>query len=130
MIDLNPLAIAVAVVAAFVLSSVYYAVTGSQLAALSDAYAETARPPAWKILAELVRSLVVALVLAGLVSLLEITDWRGGVLLGLALWTGFPVVLLTGSVIHENVPPKLAVIHAGDWLLKLLVLSVILSVWR
>jgi hypothetical protein len=129
-IDLNPLAIAVAVVSAFVLSSVYYAVLGNQLAALSDAYADAARPPAWKILVELVRSLVAALVLGGLASLLESTDWTSGVLLGLALWTGFPVVLLTGSVIHENVPPKLAAIHGGDWLLKLLVLSVILSVWR
>jgi hypothetical protein len=97
---------------------------------LSEAYAETARPPAWKIFAELVRSLVVALVLGGLASLLEITDWTGGVRLGLALWTGFPLVLLTGSVIHENVPPKLAAIHAGDWLLKLIILSVIFSVWR
>lgn len=107
MIDLNPPAIAVAVVSAFFLSSVYYAALGKQLVSLSEAYAETAGPPAWKIFAELVRSLVVALVLGGLASLLEISDWTGGVLLGLALWTGFPVVLLTGSVIHENVPRSL-----------------------
>jgi uncharacterized protein DUF1761 len=69
-------------------------------------------------------------VLGGLASLLEVTDWTGALLLGLSLWIGFPVVLLAGSVIHEDVPPKLAAIHAGDWLLKLLVLSVILSVWR
>ena len=130
MIDLNPLAVAVAVVAAFVLSSAYYAVFGTQLAALSEAYADTARPPAWKILVELVRSLVVVLVVAGLASLLEISTWTVGVWLGLALWIGFPVVLLTGSVVHENVPGKLAAIHAGDWLLKLVVASVIVSVWR
>jgi hypothetical protein len=128
MIDMNPLAIAVAVVAAFVLSSVYYSAWGSQLAALSEAYADAARPPAWKILVEFVRSLIVALVLGGLASLLEVTDWTGGVGLGLALWIGFPVVLLVGSVIWENVPPKLAAIHGGDWLVKLLVLSVIVSV--
>jgi hypothetical protein len=29
----------------------------------------------------------------------------------------------------EKVPPKLAAIHAGDWLLKLLVIAVIVSVW-
>jgi hypothetical protein len=29
----------------------------------------------------------------------------------------------------EKVPPKLATIHSGDWLLKLLVIAVIVSVW-
>jgi hypothetical protein len=33
-------------------------------------------------------------------------------------------------VIHENTPWKLAAIHAGDWLVKLLVVAVIVSVWR
>jgi hypothetical protein len=130
MIDLNPLAIAVAVVAAFVLSSVYYAALGNQLVSLSEAYAEAARPPAWKILAELARSVIVVLVVGGLASLLEITTWTVGVWLGLALWIGFPVVLLAGSVIHENVPAKLAAIHAGDWLIKLVVASIIVSVWQ
>jgi hypothetical protein len=130
MIDLNYLPIAVAVVAAFVLSTLYYMAFAKQMATLSSAYAGAERPPAWKVLVELVRSLVVATVLAGLVSLLEIRDWQGGVMLGLALWVGFPVVLLTGSVIWENVPWKLAAIHSGDWLGKLLVVSVIVSVWR
>jgi Protein of unknown function (DUF1761) len=53
----------------------------------------------------------------------------GAVRLGLALWIGFPVVLWTGAVTWERVPPKLAAIHAGDWLLKLLVIAAIVSVW-
>ena len=51
-------------------------------------------------------------------------------LFGLALWIGFPVVLLAGSVFHENVPWKLAALHAGDWLVKLLVIAVIVGVWH
>lgn len=43
---------------------------------------------------------------------------------------GFPVVLLTGSLIWERVPPALAAIHAGDWLLKLLIIATIVTVWR
>ena len=130
MIELNYLAIAVAAVAVFLVSSAWYSVFGKQLAELSEAYAEPGRPPAWKILVELVRSVVVALILAGLASLLEIDDVMGGVLLGLVMWVGFPVMLLTGSVIWERVPAKLAAIHAGDWLLKLLVIAVIVSLWR
>jgi hypothetical protein len=130
MLDVNVLAIGVAAVGAFVLSSVYYTVFGNQVAAMSAAAAESARPPAWKMLVEVGRSLIVASVLAGLASLLDITEWTGGLALGLAMWVGFPVVLLAGSVIWENVPPKLAALHSGDWLAKLVVLSVLVGVWR
>jgi hypothetical protein len=40
-----------------------------------------------------------------------------------------PAIILTGSVVHENVPWRLAAIHAGDWLLKLVVLAVIVGTW-
>lgn len=130
MIDLNYVAIAVAAVVAFVLSTVYYIVFGEQLRRLSPAAAGMGNPPPWKMLVEIVRSLVLASVLAGLAALIGITDWIGAVQLGLALWIGFPLVLWVGAVMWENVPVRLAALHAGDWLVKVLVLSVIVSVWR
>ena len=33
-------------------------------------------------------------------------------------------------MIHESTPWKLAAIHAGDRLVKLMVIAVIVSVWR
>lgn len=130
MIDVNSVAIVVAAVAAFVASSVYYMLLGQQLATLSPAYADTSRPPAWKVAQEPVRNLVVASVVAGLASLLEIAEWTGALELAAALWIAFPVIILAGSVIHENVPSKLAAIHAGDWLMKLVLIAVIVGVWR
>jgi hypothetical protein len=130
MIDLNYLAIVGAALAAFVMSSVYYVGLGRQLAALSPAYADTSRPSVWKIAQEPVRNLVIAVVVAGLADLVEIVDLAGALQLGLALWIAFPVMILAGSVIHENVPPKLAAIHAGDWLIKLVLIAVIVAVWR
>jgi hypothetical protein len=131
--DLNYLAIVTAAVAAFVFSSVYYGAFGKQLAMLSPAYAEAGtgaqRPPAWKMLVEIVRSLVVASVLAGLATELEIEDWTAAVALGFAVWIGFPVVLWTGAIMWEKVPWKLAAIHAGDWLVKVLIIAVIVGVW-
>jgi len=32
-------------------------------------------------------------------------------------------------VVHENAPWKLAAIHAGDWLVKLLLVAVIVTAW-
>lgn len=67
---------------------------------------------------------------AGLVARLDLGNWTGAVVLGLALWIAFPVVLLAGSVFHESVRWRLAAIHAGDWLVKLLVIAVIVRFWR
>jgi Protein of unknown function (DUF1761) len=47
--------------------------------------------------------------------------------LGLVLRLGFPVVLWVGAIMHENIPWRLAAIHAGDWLVKLLVVGVVVS---
>jgi hypothetical protein len=49
---------------------------------------------------------------------------------GLFLWIGFPVILLAGSVLWGNVPWRVAAIHAGDWLVKSLVIAIIVSVWH
>lgn len=132
--DLNYLAIGAAAVAVFVLSSVWYGVFGKQLATLSPTYAadpgsNTQRPPAWKMVVEIVRSVVVATVLAALVAKLDIADWIGAVALGFTLWIGFPIVLWTGAIMWEKMPWRLAAIHAGDWLAKVLVIAVIVSVW-
>ncbi|BDD83875.1 hypothetical protein TPB0596_36380 [Tsukamurella pulmonis] len=43
------------------------------------------------------------------------------------LWVAFPLVLLTGSIIWERVPWQTAAIHAGDWLLKLVLIAIVLG---
>lgn len=113
------MSIAVATVAAFISGGAYYSVLGPD----SDA-----TMPPWKLAVEVLRCLVLAAVVAGLASQIDIDEWTGGLLLGLVLWVGFPFVLWTGAVIHENTPVRLAALHAGDWLLKLLLIGVIVVV--
>jgi hypothetical protein len=127
---INLPAVLVATIAAFLSGATYYAVFGKKLAEVSAAAAASEQPPPWKLAVELLRCLIIAAVVAGLASRGEIDDWAGGLLLGLALWIGFPFTLWTGAMIHENTPWKLAVIHAGDWLVKLLLVAVIVSVWQ
>lgn len=128
--DVNLIAVLVASIAAFVSAATYYALLGEQLAEVSEAAAAGEPLPPWKLAVELLRCVIVAAVVAGLASQGGIDEWTGGLLLGLTLWIGFPFVLWTGALIHENTPWKLAVIHAGDWLVKLLLVAVIVSVWQ
>lgn len=116
-----------AAVAAFVLSGAYYATVGSRMAALSPAYAGPRRSTAATAGVELVRNVVLAAVVGMLVAYVR-PGLGGAVLLALALWLAFPVVLLAGSVFHERVPFALAAIHAGDWLVKLVVVTMIVLI--
>jgi len=112
--------IALAAGASVVSSAAWYTAWGARLAELDEAYAGDARPPAWVLPVELARSATVATAMAVLAG-----DAGTGSRLRLAagLWAAFPVVLLTGSVVHEKVPWQQAAIHGGDWLLKLLLVA-------
>lgn len=125
------LAVVIAAAAVFVVSSVWYVVFAkSRSALLGSAASAEEKPSPGKVLLELGRSALVAAVIAGLASELELTSVGPVLVLGLALFAGFPFVLLTGSVIWDGVNPRLAAIHAGDWLLKLLVISLVVGLFR
>jgi hypothetical protein len=89
-----------------------------------------AKMPGGKLLVELVRCFILAYVITRFVALLGIASLMGAVHFGLMLWIGFPVILLAGSVLWENTPVKVAAIHAGDWLVKTLVIPIIVTLWR
>jgi Protein of unknown function (DUF1761) len=129
MLKINHLAVVVAAMAAFVLSSGWYVLFSKEMKKL-HVMADMKKAPTWKKLVVFVQSLVVAFVFAHLLALGGIVGWVSAAQLGVWVGIGFPVMILTGSVIWENVPWKLAAIHAGDWLLKLLLMAVILGVWR
>jgi hypothetical protein len=128
----NFAAIAVVVVAAFVISSVYYLVLAKPRNAMLQAAGVTPeeRPQPWKIALELIRSFALAYVIARLVVQTGVTTVGGGLQLGFWLWLAFPVVLLSGSIVWDSAPWKMAAIHAGDWLLKVMMMAIVLGVWR
>jgi hypothetical protein len=127
---INVLSAAVATLASFLLSSIWYAGLGRALARLSTAYGENATMSPVKVLLELLRSAVLATVVTVLVRWAGVDNVGFAVGFALIAWIGFPVVLLSGSVLHERVPWRLAAIHAGDWLIKLIAVTLIVGLWR
>lgn len=125
----NYLRIIAAALAAFVASSAWYTVFGgamTDLRGVDPAATANTGAQVGTMLFVVVQSLVVASMIAYFVARLGIADRRGAVRLGALLWI-FPASILLGSVVHENVPPMLAAIHAGDWLVKLLLMAVVLG---
>jgi len=74
---------------------------------------------------ELARSAVVALVVVALAGGIDVGGVAEGALLGLVLFAGFPAVLFAGSMLHERYPARLAAVHLGDWLLKLIAIGAV-----
>ena len=128
--EVHLVAVAVTTVAAFVFSGAYYAVLGDQLAAVSPAAAAGEPPTPLGIAAEVVRSTVLVTVIAAIVVQTDTDSWTGGLWLGLGLFVGFPLVLWAGAILHEKQDWRLAAIHGGDWLLKVPLAAVVLSVWQ
>ena len=132
---INYLAVIVAAVAAIVVGAVWYSplLFGKaymKLRGMNPDATTNRRPPAGELIAEFVRYVVIAFVLALFVVRLGVVGLTSALELGLGLWFGFQAMLLLGSVIHEKMPWTLYAIHAGDALVKTVLMAVILGVWR
>ena len=136
MVHVSYLPVLVAAVVVFVLGWLWYSPLlfykpWMRLRGLDPVAAITgAKMPGGKLVVEFARCIIVAYVIARFVALLGISSWLGAVHFGLMVWIGFPVIILTGSVLWENTPWKVAAIHAGDWLVKMLVISIIVTLWH
>ena len=134
MSGIHYLALAVAALAAVVAGAVWYgllfATAYMKATGMSPGPVANRRPPVGAIFADFVRYLVFAYALGALLRIFEVADWKGAVYLAVWVWLGFQATMLLGAVIHEKMPWKLYAIHAGDALVKTLVMTLILGVWR
>src|SRR3989475_11336307 len=136
MVSVNYLYVLVAAVVVFVLGWLWYSpllffkpwmrLRGQDPAAAMAG----AKMPGGKLLVEFVRCFLLAYVIARFAALLGIASFFSAVHFGLFLWIGFPVIILTGSVLWENTPVGVAAIHAGDWPVRRLCIPIIVTLWR
>jgi hypothetical protein len=119
--------IILAAVCAFAASSLWYSpvLFGRQFLALSGV-AASAKPDGLKIAAEMLRNLLLASVISGFLARQDANRLRAALGFAAILWLGFPFTLLSGSALWQNVPPELGLIHCGDWLIKILLMTVTL----
>ena len=131
--DLNLAAVAIAAIASFVASAAWYLIFGNAMARLQKQW-RGAEPPAGpeplKLLGFFGSQLLLAVVVAYVFSRADVSGWPSSAGLGLVLWLGFCATQQLSSTLGEQVPVKLAAIHAGDWLMHLLIISTIVGLWH
>jgi len=127
---MNYAAVLAGAAAAFAFSLVWYSPILFADVWVGAKGADATAMPAWKFFVAPLRELITAWLLAWLIGRLGIENWRGAALLGLVLWLAFYVVQLAGAVIFDGMSLSLGAVHAGDWLGKMLIISIVLAVWR
>jgi hypothetical protein len=129
---INIWAIIVAAIAAFILSSLYYSplLLGNVWRAVDPAAMAGAKPSMAKAFIEIARTVVIAFVIARLMTLLGGSDLRSALQLALWLWFGFSAMMWVGAIMWEKTPWQVAAIHSGDWLVKTVLIAVIVASWR
>lgn len=120
----------VAALAAFAASTAWYIAFAAQLTQLGSAAGGSELAPPGAMLFVIAEHFVLAVVLSFVTQKMGVRRWTQAALLGVAAWLAFPSLVLTSSVVWEDVPWQLAAIHAGDWLLKLVVIAVIVVTRR
>ena len=120
--------LAAAAVLPLITSAVWYVVFGKTWLSLRGLDPDTTmRPEVWPMVGQLVRNAVVVSTLAILARRLRITSVAAALQLGLLLWLGFEAMAILGSVLHEQYPIGLYLIHVGDALQATLLMIVLVS---
>jgi hypothetical protein len=132
---MNYLPVIAATLAAMVVSGIWYSphVFGTQWIALRAAnlgVAPDATIPTWKPIVEVAREVLVGYVLLRFIKQTDIMTVKRALALGFWVWFGFPVSMLVGSSLWDNKPWALSLIHAGDWLSKMLVMACAITITR
>ncbi|MGQ0661882.1 DUF1761 domain-containing protein [Sphingosinicella sp.] len=128
--DLQALPIAAAAVVAFLGGAVWnsvFATVQLRLRGIDPTAAPDQGILIWRLGGELLRCLITAATFAAMLSLVAPPSLPAALGLAALLWFGLQAALLAGAIIWENYDPRLWAIHAGDALLKLLLISTIVT---
>jgi hypothetical protein len=119
----------VAALVAFIASSIWYgAIFGGVWRQVAPSTSTSIGPA--EIIAQFIRNLVVAAVLARLIVQAGAANWIAAIRVGLWCWLGFQAMAIAGSVIHEGYPLTLYAIHTGDALVTTVLMSFVIGFWR
>lgn len=124
---LNYLAVAAAAVAGFLASWAWYAVFGKAWAGALGRKPADMKPAAVPYMIAAVASLLMAWMLAGLMSHLNQVNVQGGVISAIFVWVGFVLTTVGVNQAFQGVKPAVTAIDVGGWFTVLLVMGAVIG---
>lgn len=114
---------------AFVLSGIWY--SPMVFGEVWETYRNPPNPeiPKWTMAFAPLRELIVAYVLAELILLLNLAQYKNTLKLVFLLWISFHAVGMVGAILWDHMQWQLGAVHAGDWLMKMTFMGIVLTKW-
>ncbi len=132
-VHINFLAVFIAALASYVIATIWYAVLFSKLWKKLTGI-EDMKPSPVKMVIVFVGSLVMSFVLYHNIvfgnSFFNISGVTGGLMGGFFGWLGFIAPVTLTNVMYEKRPWKLWILDNAFWLISLLVMGIIISIWQ
>ncbi|MBI2667768.1 DUF1761 domain-containing protein [Candidatus Woesearchaeota archaeon] len=86
-------------------------------------------PMIFGFISSLIMAYVLGLFVEGLNTSGILSGVIGGVIISFLIWLGFVATIMLGTVLWEGKPIKLYILNILYWLISLLIMGMILSVW-
>jgi len=115
---------------AFALSGIWYSPMVFGSIWMKYRSADISSFPKWTMMFAPLRELIASYVLALLITRLKLLNWKSSLQLILQLWFAFHAVGMAGAILWDNMAWQLGAVHAGDWLMKMVFMAVVLSIWH
>jgi hypothetical protein len=129
-LSINYTAVIVTGFIAFALSGLWYSPMVFGSIWMNYRSADVSSFPKWTMMFAPLRELISSYVLALLITRLHLLQWKSAVKLILLLWLAFHAVGMAGAILWDNMAWQLGAVHAGDWLMKMVFMAVVLSIWH
>ena len=129
--NLDYLAILVAAVAGFVFGAIWYTVLGNAWAKAQGKTTNDFKPSPGPFITAMIAQLVMAFILAVIITLIASTGDPVGAALGTAavLWLGFVITSMTVNHAFQDASAMLTIIDGGHWLGVLLIQGLVLGLF-
>ena len=128
-LKMNYWAVIITGLAAFLLSIIWY--SNVFFGEIWQRYRHAPNPaiPQWTMAFALLREIIASFVLAKFIVQLNYKEWKLTTRLILLLWLAFQAVGMAGAILWDNMQWQLRAVHAGDWLMKMIFMGIILTIW-
>ncbi len=134
MVEINYIAVLVAGVASYAVGALWYGFLFQKkwmglMGFTPDVVKTMKMTPAMSMILGFILTMVTVYVLAGFAAYLELMGVKDMLMLGLLVWVGFQLPILSHSVLYENRTVPLLLINAGHQLTATLVAALVLALF-
>ena len=126
----NFLAILVASIVGYIIPMIWYSKALFGKSWMRYSKIKEMRPTPIVMVSGFIATIIFNIVFAIVITFFGVSDFTSGMLVGFVLWIGFIATTMLNGVLYNKMPAALYLINTVQYLLSMMVVGGILSVWQ